>query len=71
MRLTASKLDRIMWLAHRLSRADAKHKRSPGFAHEGHSLEADLMDELRPHLVKVLRLARSQVAKTTPKGKRK
>jgi len=60
LRLTPKKLDRMIWLAHRRARARSRAEQSR-FADNTAGLEACLMDEMRPHLIKILRLARKQL----------
>jgi hypothetical protein len=54
--LTLRKIDRLLWLAHRRSRAAAKAKRS-GFPNQSEQLERSLLAELGPHLIAILRAA--------------
>lgn len=54
--LTVQKIEHMLWLAHRISRAKAKAARS-GFADETLHLEQSLIEEMRPHLIMTLRLA--------------
>lgn len=51
-RLTTKELDRLLWLAHRRSRAAGR-----GDAGHAAKLEFEIMDGLRPHLIAILRLA--------------
>lgn len=60
-KLTVEKIDRLIWLAHRRSRATGKARRG-GFADMTGPLEHDLMEEMRPHLLKILKAARRALA---------
>jgi len=66
MKLTVAKLDHMLWWANRRSRADGAHMRMVKSGRQGQwphvdSLENNLMNEMRPHLVMILRLARKQL----------
>jgi len=61
-KLTLEKIDRMLWLAHRRSRAKSKAQNGC-FGDMTGPLEVDLMNAMRPHLIKILKAARVTVAK--------
>lgn len=53
--LTAQKVEHMLWLAHRLSRARRKPERYADI--NAARLEQELIEEMRPRLIAILRLA--------------